>query len=103
MQLSAPTDCHSHTTTLSMASTALGSKAIKVAVLAIGEDAIQNDDAANAAGRRAGALARVAGMSLETFWEALRPQGVATAHVAWCSMVDGWYDEMAESGDGLER
>lgn len=67
-------------------------RSLAAARLAISAESIGSDHEADAAARRAGALARQAGITLEGLWTELQPAGIVSAELSWHVMVDGWYD-----------
>ena len=71
------------------------SKAIKSGRLAVGEETLGNEEAADAAGRVAGKLAFAAGMSLDTL--DAQVGHMSRSCIAWGAAVDSWYDAQAAS------
>lgn len=71
-------------------------RALSSARLAISAESIGSDHEADAAARRAGSLARQAGLSLDDLYITLQPDGIVTAELSWHVMVDGWYDAAQE-------
>jgi len=69
------------------------SRAIKGGRLAVSEETLGNDGAADAAGRTAGRLAFDAGMTLGELDDQVGH--MSRACVAWGAAVDAWYDAQA--------